>query len=301
MVQATVRAPGSCGELVQGMIGERDFLITCPINCYSEVTVDLDPEELQHNINHHKAILAVHKTLQFFKQPQRDFSLCVSSSLPIGKGMASSSADVSAAILATAACLGQTIAHEHIAQIALAIEPTDAVFFPGVMLFDHRFGKVCEALGQPPKMEILIFDCGGHIDTLLFNTRGDLKEKNQQKEKVIQEAVSLIKEGIAHNDVIKIGRAATLSALANQRILPKPNLEEILHSALRSGAVGINVAHSGTVLGILLDPQALLSKAALIKEISVAFPDLAFLQHAELIGGGLEINGVRRGGDGINR
>ena len=34
-----VKVPGSCGEIVQGTESGRPFLITCPINCYTEVRV----------------------------------------------------------------------------------------------------------------------------------------------------------------------------------------------------------------------------------------------------------------------
>jgi len=291
MLRTTVRAPGSCGELVQGTIGGRDFLITCPINCYSDVTVELNIEnlDLQQGAKYEKANLAVDKTLQHFNQAQRKYRISVTSALPVGKGMASSSADVSAAILATANCLGHSISLRDIAKIALSIEPTDAVFFPGVMMFDHRWGRVCKYLGQPPEIEILVFDLGGQIDTLFFNARADLIEKNRQKESIVTEAVSLVKEGIRQQDIKKIGKASTLSALANQTILPKPKLEEMLHLVERAGAIGINIAHSGTVVGIMLEPQTSVSRAALIKEVSEGFPWVRFLQEAKLIGGGLAI------------
>ena len=38
---ATVRAPGVCGELAQGVIGGNHFLVTCPVDFYSRVKVDL--------------------------------------------------------------------------------------------------------------------------------------------------------------------------------------------------------------------------------------------------------------------
>ena len=34
-------APGTCGELVQGMTGGVDFLVTCPVNQFSRATVTL--------------------------------------------------------------------------------------------------------------------------------------------------------------------------------------------------------------------------------------------------------------------
>lgn len=291
MVQTTVRVPGSCGELVQGTIEGNNFLITCPINCYSEVTVELvaDGTAISDNGNLSKVDLAVYKTLQHFQALRHNYRIAVASLLPAGKGMASSSADISAACLATATCLGKEISLTQITAIALSIEPTDAVFFPGIMMFDHRYGKICEYLGQPPAIELLIFDVGGEVDTIFFNARSDLASKNQQKEHITREAVTLIKEGINTGNLTLIGQAATLSALANQTILPKKHLEEVVHLACQSGALGVNVAHSGTVVGILLDPLSTVNRDALISEICRRFGHMKFLRTAQLIGGGLEI------------
>ena len=43
---------------------------------------------------------------------------------------------------------------------------------------------------------------------------------------------------------------AKKSALANQKILPKRGLLELIDFAAELGALGVNVAHSGTVAGI---------------------------------------------------
>ena len=50
----------------------------------------------------------------------------------------------------------------------------------------------------------------------------------------------------------KIGKGATLSAFCNQSILHKSDLPRVLELSIKMGAVGVNTAHSGTVIGILL-------------------------------------------------
>jgi L-threonine kinase len=281
---------------VQGTIEGRNILITCPIDNYSEVTVELDADETvaQYNEGRRKTWLAARKTLQHFQQEQRSLRIAVSSLIPIGKGMASSSADIGAACRAVATCLQKEISLPQIADIALSIEPTDAVFFPGIIMFDHRTGKICEYLGQPPVIEILVFDVGGEVDTVGFNARPDLVEKNRSKEHIITEAVALIKEGIKTGNLALIGQAATLSALANQTILPKKHLEEVINLAHRLGALGVNIAHSGTVVGILLDPLSTVSRPSLISEISRRCRSWKYLQVARLIGGGMEIVSVQK-------
>lgn len=79
----------------------------------------------------------------------------------IAKGMASSTAEVAASIEATALALGKEINKSDVARIALSIEPTDGCFFPGIVLFDHREGKLYESLGNPPPLDTLVLDFGG--------------------------------------------------------------------------------------------------------------------------------------------
>ncbi|MBI4506101.1 MAG: GHMP kinase, partial [Chloroflexi bacterium] len=40
---AAVWLPGTCGELVQGAIGGQPFLVSCPIDVYARVAVELAP------------------------------------------------------------------------------------------------------------------------------------------------------------------------------------------------------------------------------------------------------------------
>lgn len=96
-----VRAPGSCGELIQGTINNRPFLVTCPIDLYSTVTVT---DDAQQNITGlgPKAYMAYRKTLELCGVSPYEYSVSLISELPSGKGMASSSADIAAVCQAVA-------------------------------------------------------------------------------------------------------------------------------------------------------------------------------------------------------
>ena len=56
-----------------------------------------------------------------------------------------------------------------------------------------------------------------------------------------------------NNDLKLIGEACTLSSLANENIHKKPYLNEIIEISESMNAYGVNIAHSGTVIGILID------------------------------------------------
>lgn len=244
----TVRVPGSCGELVQGCADGEPFLITCPIDRYSTAVVADDG--LQRIEAGTKGKAALKKTLQYIQAGHFPFSLYVSSDLPKGKGMASSSADIGAVIIAAAAACGTALTEQEIACIAASIEPTDGVFCRGVVAINYKTGAIRHSLGILPAMRIAIFDLGGTIDTLAFH--------QQYAEQEIRCGLVLDHLPVfaaQMKTAERIGNAATQSALAHQAVLYKPYLSALLHMGKKWGAVGINIGHSGTVCGLLFPPD----------------------------------------------
>jgi len=68
----TVKVPGSCGELAQGYLNNSNFLISCPIDIYSEVTVEINKEndEIIKNIRlwDHRPLLTTYNQIQTLRQ-----------------------------------------------------------------------------------------------------------------------------------------------------------------------------------------------------------------------------------------
>src|ERR1039458_6783440 len=62
-----------------------------------------------------------------------------------------------------------------------------------------------------------------------------------------------LRRAITMEDVALLGRVATASARINQRFLPKPSLEFLVEVCQRHGGCGVQVAHSGTVVGLIFD------------------------------------------------
>ena len=160
---ATARAPGVCGVLAQGVLGDMPFSVTCPVDFFSRVRVQLtgDGPGVVATDDCDKTVAAVRRTLAHLRQAKVRAEVRVSSPIPRGRGLGSSTADLSAAIAATALALGRELSPYDIAQIALSIEPTGGAMMPGLALFDHRAGMVRESLGSPPPMEIVALDFGG--------------------------------------------------------------------------------------------------------------------------------------------
>lgn len=284
----SVRAPGSCGELAQGTIDGQPFLITCPIDWFSEAVVEAAGCDTNLS-GRPKAQLAVNAALFRLQQPADSIHVHIFSDIPVGKGMASSSADISAACQAAALACGRQLTADEIADIALSIEPTDGIFYPDIMLFDHVRGNLRQPLGKPPELYIAVFDAGGEVDTLEFNRRMDLDKLNKAKEKEVRAAVELIKKGLAEHDVNRIGEGATLSSLANQIILRKDCLPLFEREFPHSGAVGITIAHSGTVIGVLFPPAAKENMADFAGRMECLCPGVRHLRNVRLISGGLNV------------
>jgi len=285
---ATVRAPGVCGELAQGVIEGIHFLVTCPVDFYSRVKVDIysDGPGVEAPQDCDKAAAAVRRTLFQLKNAKVRAKLTINNPIPRGKGMASSSADLAAAIAATGLALGEEISPYQIAQIALSIEPTDGIMIPGVALFDHRAGIIRESLGPPPPMEIVALDLGGTVDTVQFNMV-DRFQRWQSVDEQTGEALRLLRRGIEEQDPALVGQGASISAEASQTVLAKPRLAEVKEFAESVGAVGVNVGHSGTIMGVLLDARERRGKSTYHKALS-AFPDAESVYHFRLLGGGVQ-------------
>jgi uncharacterized protein involved in propanediol utilization len=86
----------------------------------------------------------------------------------------------------------------------------------------------------------------------------------------------LLRRAVNVQDSSLIGSVASASARMNQRFLPKPHFDHLEQMVERVGAVGLQVAHSGTVVGMLFDPRVaelderIRCAQALLRELGVA-------------------------------
>ncbi|NCO66748.1 MAG: GHMP kinase [Solirubrobacter sp.] len=269
MMKTRVRMPGSCGELVQGALGEIDFHITCPINRYSDVRVSglkegavrvadyagtaynsNDANYANDDVKYDKTTSALRKALERIGTGY-GAEVLVQSGLPRGKGMASSTADIAAAVAAVFEVHGRPIDPHEIAEIALSVEPTDGIIFDGIVAFDHLKGRMLQALGEAPPLEILALEPPKDLDTIRFNKdKARLKDTDKL---FVKEAFDMAVEGLASNNLRLIGSAASLSSILNQKLLYKPELDDVMAVCRTKGGLGVNVAHSGTVMGMLVE------------------------------------------------
>ncbi|CCO07971.1 GHMP kinase [Desulforamulus hydrothermalis] len=277
-------APGTCGELVQGTLRGEPFLITCPVDLWSEVSVELS--------NSGATVAALDKssraarlTLQYLGAEYACVAIKRVSVLPESKGMGSSTADIAATCQATARALGRELEPAAIAKIAAQIEPSDGQMFPGITIINHLTGEAKKYLGPAPPLNLVVADPGGVVDTVVFNRRQDLASKNFQKEPMVKQAMELVTRGLLTEDWEMMGRGATISAQANQVVLPKPHLALWRQWAADMRALGVLVAHSGTVMGMILRPGGVDPREA-ADFVRRQKPDWT-VWHTSMISGGL--------------
>ena len=283
-------APGTCGELAQGRLDGAAVMVTCPIDSGSKAIVDLSRGSgcVHGPSDAPKARKAVASTLDMLGRPDLNARLHLDSALPRSKGMASSTADVAAAIAATAAALGAPLSSRRQADLALAIEPSDGVMLPGIALFDHLGGRIARTLGPPPPMRVLVLEFAGEVDTEAFNAELRIDGSNPDEDRFC-EALNLIAAGVANGDPRQIGEGATLSSQANQSVLPKPRLPDAMKLGRDAGALGVNVAHSGTVIGLLFNADAERIEWA-ARSARRRLPEIVAIHDCQVIDGGVVVD-----------
>lgn len=246
--------PASCGEFVQGIIDDEEYLCSYAIDMYSKVYIEEKLVDI--NLGRYKSRLAIEKVFEKFNLPKKDtknISLNINSKIPVGKGMASSTADIGATIKATLSLIDKDLSSEEISKLAAEIEPTDSIFIDKNSIFNPLNGTVIKYLGNLTNAKVIILEPNKVLDTMKIRLRQDYSRLKTENKEVIKKSFALLEEGLKKNNLSLVGEACTLSSLANENIDKKEYLNEIIKISKKYGAYGVNIAHSGTVVGILID------------------------------------------------
>lgn len=246
--------PASCGEFVQGIIDDEEYLCSYAIDMYSKVYIEEKLVDI--NLGRYKSRLAIEKVFEKFNLPKKytkNISLNINSKIPVGKGMASSTADIGATIKATLSLIDKDLSSDEISKLAAEIEPTDSIFIDKNSIFNPLNGTVIKYLGNLTNAKVVILEPNKVLDTMKIRLRQDYNKLKVENKEVIKKSFALLEEGLKKNNLSLVGEACTLSSLANENIEKKEYLNEIIKISKKYGAYGVNIAHSGTVVGILID------------------------------------------------
>lgn len=249
---ATASAFGTFGELLQGVLPDRtDFLVTFPIACWNTARFRLEPGRPLRVFpaNKHKSLRLAGMLLEAAGQPAGG-TLVLDGELPVGKGLASSSADLVATARAVGGVLGLDCSPAAVEDWLRRIEPSDGVMHPGVVAFEHRRVRLRSFLGVLPPVTVVAVDEGGQVDTVAFNAIPKPFAPATRRE--YARLLDVLSAAVAAGDLGAVGEVSTRSAVLNQRLNPKRCLDGMLRLNERVGGLGVVTAHSGTVLGVLL-------------------------------------------------
>ncbi len=248
------KCPASCGEFVQGIIKDEEYLSSYAVNLYSKAIIEEKVNDI--NMGPKKSRKAIEKVFEEFNIPikeSKNISLRIESNIPTGKGMASSSADIGATIVATLTLLNKSMSSEEISRIAASIEPTDSIFINKNSIFNPINGEVVKYLGNIKNSRVVILEPNKKLSTTKIRSKSNYKDLKIKNKDIIKESFNLLEQGIKTNNLELVGKASTMSSLANENLHKKYGLKEIIKISNQYGAYGVNIAHSGTVVGVIID------------------------------------------------
>ncbi|EUB98301.1 GHMP kinase [Rhizobium sp. CF080] len=261
--RGTGKAIAHHGELLQGVFEDAGGqllrgLVSLPCPALTSIATFAPNERDEVTVSPtfcEKARRAASQSLVTFARVRTGGHLRLVTNIPIGRGMGSSTADVLASIHAVLDYLGIVTTTESIMRIAVDAETAcdSTLFKQQAVLFAQRDGIVLEAFRKPiPSLNIVSVDMApaSTVSTLEFQPA----QYEPGEVEIFRPLRSLLRRAIDTGDVLSLGRVATASAWINERFLPKPRLRELQAIAMRYGASGLQVAHSGTIAGLLFDP-----------------------------------------------
>ncbi|MBI5173977.1 MAG: hypothetical protein SFV17_12255 [Candidatus Obscuribacter sp.] len=248
------------GELMQGLFRRADrtpvrALITLPSPQHkTEATFYPDRSAvIRAPQGRTKAARAAEITLRTLRRADTGGRLEIESNIEIGAGLGSSASDVTATILAVAKSANIKLKNSEIAKIALAAESAydPVVYGNRPLLWAQREAEIVEDFGdQLPALAVLGFSLGSGVDTLAFK----MPDYTPHEQEVFELLRSTFRRAIKTGNLDLIGRVATRSAEINQRYLEKPHFEELKDIVSTCGALGLQVSHTGSIVGMLFDP-----------------------------------------------
>jgi L-threonine kinase len=187
-----------------------------------------------------------------------DFEVRIRSLSPFGKGLGTSSADMSAGLLAVARYYSLPVAEAELFSIMCAVERSDFLFWPDVLICANPISAEFSIRGPAPRLTLVGWD-------------------SEPERKIATEAVAhLDSRRILHaaeysdladccdsGEIEALLYAMTRSAEINQEFLPKPCFDWARKVAKQLDAA-LLVAHSGTFMAFAI-PQGVVDADRLAK------------------------------------
>ena len=194
--------PASCGEFVQGILDNEEYLSSYAIDMFSIASLEEKKEDI--NLGSKKSRKAIEKVFEKFNIPieeSKNISLDLKSNIPIGKGMASSTADIGATIKATLSILNKKLNDEEISLIASEIEPTDSIILYKNSIFNPINGSVKKYLSSFDNGRVIILEPKEILETKIIRSNPNYLNIKLENKSIIKKSFNLLEKGLKNNDL----------------------------------------------------------------------------------------------------
>lgn len=172
------------------------------------------------------------------------------SNIPRGKGFSSSSADVLGLLSLLSRFLRLGTEDHDLYRIAAAIEPTDPLLNQQTVLFDSGRGRVLQTL---PGRDLALLYFDPHPDQSVDTATDDFSVAMGSRD---DSMLAGFMDAWYAGDDEAILKHTTESALTDHRRRSRPRMEH-LHGFAMDHRVGLFVAHTGTLMGLLIPMERL--------------------------------------------
>lgn len=176
-------------------------------------------------------------------------------------GLGSSTADILAVIYAIEKSTRKHLDQEEILSITSQSENgTDSVMYNNAVLFDFKNRLVIEDFKKPlPSFFVVGFNADKKGGVFCFPANYPMiSEEDATRYDLMRKR---LRSAISSSNREELANLATESAYIRQKYTPKPNWNEILELREKSGALGIQIAHSGMVVGLMFADKQSAEKA----------------------------------------
>lgn len=202
-----------------------------------------------------KAIRAARVALDHLGLTTIGGTLAMSGNIPRGHGYGSSTADVLASIRAVAGAFDRDLEPAELAMLAVEAEgASDALMWSEPVVFAQNEGRVVRRFPDalPPFTVIASQLCGEVVETDHLAR----PQYSDREMRFFEVALDLLGTALHARDLRMVAELATGSSRVDQAHRPRPALAEVLQAHSRWGALGVQTAHSGTAVGLIVQPTS---------------------------------------------
>jgi L-threonine kinase len=262
-VLATARLPATVGEWVQGWIEGRESLVSLVVEWSGSVDLCCGGGDTLAPSTGSKAQRAFLISKELYSRAEHgehipnDSFIDVTNTLPVARGLATSTMDIAGTFAACASFAGVSMTDERLLSLCAGIEASDGIMFSGLALIDHINGTLRERLPSPPDMVMVVVIPNRTLDTSDYRGSAARMARVTSLSETHEQAYYTLKKGLITQNPAMVAEAATISASAQQSVIPRREWDLLQKARSLSGALGIAVAHSGTASGLLYEPQNL--------------------------------------------